>query len=253
MKLKDKVVVVTGSGNGIGEAFARRFTREGAKVVVTDLEADAARRVAAEIGAVALPGDITSEDTVKAVAELARKTHGRIDIWYSNAGWSGPREPGELQDNAVWDMTWKLHVMSHVFAARAVLPEMLARGEGYLIATASSVALGLQMDKLTYSVTKHAALTLSEWLAAHYRARGIRVSCFCPGPMDTRMLASNNLPPDHRVFKTLLSREQVADLLVRGIDEEKFLIVQTGPTTTSEQLLTKGRDYEAWLDGQLSN
>jgi NAD(P)-dependent dehydrogenase (short-subunit alcohol dehydrogenase family) len=250
MKLLDKVVVITGSGNGIGEAFARRFTREGAKVVVTDIEADAAQRVANEIGSVALPGDITCEDTVKAVADLARRTYGRIDIWFSNAGYSGPREPGDLQSNEIWDMTWRLHVMSHVFAARAVLPEMVERGEGYLLQTASGVAFALQLEKVTYSVTKHAALTLCEWLAAHYRPKGVRVSCFCPGPMDTRMFRSNAFPPDHPSVKMALTPEQVAELLVRGIDEEKFLILQSGPSNGVGWLAAKAGDYEGWLAAQ---
>jgi len=247
MKLLDKVVVVTGSGNGIGEAFAKRFTREGARVVVTDIEADAARRVAKEIGSVALAGDITSEETVNAVADLARRTFGQIDIWFSNAGYSGPRQPGDLQPNAIWDMTWRLHVMSHVFAARAVLPEMVARGEGYLLQTASGVALALQLDKVAYSVTKHAALTLCEWLAAHYRPKGVRVSCFCPGPMNTRMFRSNAFSPDHPTVKMALAPEKVAELLVQGIDEEKFLILQDGPSTVASQLVAKGGDYEGWL------
>lgn len=250
MKLKDKVVVVTGSGNGIGEAFARRFTAEGAKVIVTDIEPDAVDRVTAEIGGVGLACDITVEDNVKAVADLARKTHGRIDMWFSNAGYSGPRQPGDLQDNDIWQMTWQLHVMAHVYAARAVLPEMLARGEGYLLQTASSIALGIQLDKATYSVTKHAALALAEWLAATYRPKGVRVSCFCPGPMNTRMLRSNNIPADHPVMKMALTPEQVAELLVRGIDEEKFLILQDGPSTSAPDLMAKAQDFEAWIDQQ---
>jgi NAD(P)-dependent dehydrogenase (short-subunit alcohol dehydrogenase family) len=250
MKLKDKVVIVTGSGNGIGEAFARRFTAEGAKVVVTDLEADAAQRVAGEIGAVCVPGDITSEDTVKAVAAAAREAHGRIDIWFSNAGYAGPPAPGDLQADPVWEMTWKLHVMSHVYAARAVLPEMLERGEGYLIQTASFVALTLQMEKAAYSVTKHAALHFSEWLAANYRPRGVRVSCFCPGAMDTRMFRANNFPPDHPAVKRALAPEQVAELLVQGIEAEKFLILDDGPADRASPLQAKVEDYEGWLNAQ---
>ena len=251
MKLADKVVVITGAGNGIGEAFAKRFAREGAKIVITDVEADALQKVASEIdGAASLPGDITSEDTVKAVAELARKTHGRIDVWFSNAGYSGPPEPGDLQSNDIWDMTWRLHVMSHVFAARAVLPEMVKRGEGYLLQTASGVAFGLQLDKVTYSVTKHAALTLCEWLAAHYRPKGVRVSCFCPGPMDTRMFRSNNFSADHPAVRMALTPEQVAEILVGAIDEEKFLILQDGPSNVANALIAKGSDYDAWLSAQ---
>jgi NAD(P)-dependent dehydrogenase (short-subunit alcohol dehydrogenase family) len=245
MKLDNKVVVVTGSGNGIGEAFARRFAAEGAKVVVTDIEADAVDRVASEIGTVGLAVDITEEDNVLAVADLARRTFGDIDVWYSNAGYSGPPEPGDLQGNDIWDLTWHLHVMSHVYAARAVLPSMVERGEGYLLQTASTVALSTQPDKATYSVTKHAALALAEWLAIHYRPKGVRVSCFCPGPMMTRMLRSNGFADDHPAMTMALTPEQVAELLVQGIDAEQFLI-ESHPGTTAS-LLAKGNDYEAWI------
>lgn len=246
MQLKDKVVVVTGSGNGIGAAFARRFTAEGAKVVVTDIEPNACAAVAREIGGVGLAGDITKEAHVQAVAELARKTHGRIDVWYSNAGHSGARQPGELQDDAQWDLLWKLHVLAHLYAVRAVLPEMIARGEGYLLNTASSVALSLQVEKLAYTVTKHAALSLSEWLSLHCRPKGVRVSCFCPGPMMTRMLRSNALPDDHPVMQTALTPEQVADVVTKGIAAERFLIMSPD-STLLEGLRSKADDYDAWI------
>jgi NAD(P)-dependent dehydrogenase (short-subunit alcohol dehydrogenase family) len=105
MQLADKVVVITGSGNGIGEAFAHRFTAEGAKVVVTDIEPDAVERVASAIGTVGLAVDIAMEENVRAVADLARETYGEIDVWFSNAGYSGPPQPGDLQGNDIWDMT----------------------------------------------------------------------------------------------------------------------------------------------------
>jgi NAD(P)-dependent dehydrogenase (short-subunit alcohol dehydrogenase family) len=247
MKLQDKVVVVTGGGNGIGEAFVRRFTAEGAKVVIADVEPDAVERVAGEVGTVGLAADITVEENVKAVADLARETYGEIDIWFSNAGHSGPQQPGDLQNNATWDLGWRLHVMSHVYAVRQVLPSMLARGEGYLLHTASSVALSTQVDKVAYSVTKHACLSLAEWLAVHFRPRGVRVSCFCPGPMMTRMLLSNQFPEDHPVLSMAWTPEQVADLLVRAIDEERFLI-ETHPESGSAALLAKAQDYDAWID-----
>lgn len=245
MQLKGKVVVVTGSGNGIGEAFAHRFTAEGAQVVVTDVEADAVERVAAAVGTVGMAVDITVEENVRAVADLARRTYGEIDVWFSNAGYSGPPQPGDLQGNDIWEMTWNLHVMSHVFAAREVLPSMIERGDGYLLQTASVIALSTQPDKVTYSVTKHAALALAEWLAVHNRPKGIKVSCFCPGPMNTRMLRSNGFPDGHPVLKMALTPEQVADLLVEGIAQERFLILSPGGTAQS--LIDKGTDYDAWL------
>lgn len=201
MRLDGKVAVVTGSGNGIGAAIARRFAAEGAKVVVTDIEPEAVERVSDEIGAPGIAVDITVEANVRAVAELARKTYGEVDVWLSNAGLAGRRDPESLQDDATWDVMWRLHVLSHLYAARAVLPSMLERGDGYLLQTASSVAFATQPDKLAYSVTKHGALSLSEWLAVHYRPRGIKVSCFCPGPMLTRMLLDNGFAPDHPALK----------------------------------------------------
>jgi NAD(P)-dependent dehydrogenase (short-subunit alcohol dehydrogenase family) len=246
VKLQDKVVVVTGSGNGVGEAVARRFSAEGARVVVTDIEADRVEQVAGEIGSVGLAVDITVEDNVKAVADLARRTYGEIDVWYSNAGFAGPREPGKVQANELWESGWNLHVMSYVYAAREVLPAMLERGDGYLLQTASSVALSAQVEKATYSVTKHAALALAEWLAITYRPKGVKVSCFCPGAMLTRMLLSNDLPPDHPALARALRREQVAELVVRGIDAERFLIVEDEDAVAT--LAARAADYDGWLN-----
>ncbi len=247
MKLQDKVVVVTGSGNGIGEAFAHRFTAEGAKVVVTDVDAAGVDRVAAAIGSVGLAADITAGGNVRAVADLARRTYGEIDVWYSNAGFAGPRQPGDIQEDALWALGWDLHVMAHVHAVREVLPSMLERGNGYLVQTASVVALSAQVEKATYSVTKHAALALAEWLAITYRPRGVKVSCFCPGPMLTRMLLANRFPEDHPVLQAALTPEQVADLVVRGLDAERFLILDSDLGT--EVLAAKAADYDAWIAG----
>lgn len=250
MKLRDKVVVITGSGGGIGEACARRFTAEGAKVVVTDMDSAGVQRVSAELGTVGLAADITAPESVRAVADLARQTYGEVDIWFSNAGYAGPRQPGEIQHDDIWDLSWQLHVMAHVHAVREVLPAMLERGDGYLLQTASLVALATQPDKAAYSVTKHAALALAEWLAASYRDSGIKVSCFCPGAMLTPMLLSNNFPEDHPILKTAATPEQVADRLVGAIDEERFLILDS--PVGLESLQTKAADYENWLTSMSS-
>jgi NAD(P)-dependent dehydrogenase (short-subunit alcohol dehydrogenase family) len=248
MKLAGKVVVITGSGGGIGEGCARRFAAEGAKVVVTDIDPAGVERVSSAIGSVGLAADIRQESGVRAVADLARRTYGEVDVWFSNAGVSGPSQFGKVQENAQWETAWDLHVMSHVYAAREVLPSMLERGDGYLLQTASVIALALEADKAAYSVTKHAALSLAEWLAASYRKRGIKVSCFCPGPMATPMLLEGYPDPEHPVRKRALTPEQVADLLVKAIDSEQFLILDSsiGP----DSLQAKLTDYEGWIDKQ---
>lgn len=251
MELAGKVAVVTGSGNGIGAAIAKRFAAEGAKVVVTDIDEQAVRSVAEEIGTVGLAADVTVEAEVQRIAAFAEDRLGPVDVWYSNAGIAGPREVGELQQDSLWDTMWRLHVMSHVFAARAVLPGMLARGDGYLLATASNTALSIQVEKLAYSVTKRGTLALSEWLAINFRHKGIKVSCFCPGAMRTRMLAANDFAPDSAILANARTPEQVADIIVRGIHEEKFLIL-TNPDDV-HALDEKSANYDTWLDTKLAS
>ena len=245
MKLDGKVAVVTGSGNGIGEAIARRFAAEGARVVVTDIDSAAVARVAGDIGTVGLAADITEPASVKAVADLARSSYGEVDVWLSNAGVAGPRQPRDLQDGSLWDLMWRLHVLSHLSAAHEVLPSMIERGDGYLLATASSVALSTQPEKAAYSVTKTAALALSEWLAVQYRPLGVKVSCFCPGPMLTRMLLSNEFAPGHPALTQALTPEQVADVVVEGMAAERFLI--TTQPGAERSLAAKAADYDAWI------
>lgn len=246
MKLQNKVVVITGSGGGIGEACARRFTAEGAKVVVADIDPDGVERVSRAIDSVGLAADVTVEDNVRSLAELARRTYGDIDVWFSNAGVTGPSQPARIQENDLWESAWRLHVMSHVYAVREVLPSMLERGDGYLLQTASVVALATMPDKVTYGVTKHAALALAEWLAVTFRQQGIKVSCFCPGAMRTPMLMAEGLPPDHPMMQAASTPEQVAERLVQAIDSERFLILDS--TLGTDSLMSKATDYDQWLD-----
>jgi NAD(P)-dependent dehydrogenase (short-subunit alcohol dehydrogenase family) len=245
MQLRDKVIVITGSGSGIGEACAHRFSAEGAKVVVTDQNPDGVDRVCKAVDTVGLACDITVEENVRTLADLARRTYGEIDIWFSNAGYTGPAQHGTIPDDGLWDVSWRLHVMSHVYAVREVLPAMLQRGDGYLLHTASLVALALHPDKPAYSVSKKAALGFSEWLAATYRPRGIKVSCFCPGPMLTPMLLGNDIPADHPMLQGAATPEQVAQRLVRAIDAERFLILDSG--LGQDLLSAKATDYEQWM------
>lgn len=246
MKLADKVVVITGSGGGIGEACARRFAAEGAKVVVTDIDPVGVERVAAEIGSVGLAADISVAASVRAVADLARRAYGEVDVWFSNAGRTGPGQYGDIQDDSLWEAAWGAHVLSHVRAVREVVPSMLERGDGYLLATASVIAMAIEPDKAAYTVTKHAALSLSEWLAVTYRRRGIKVSCYCPGPVATPMLVADYPDAEHPVRQRALTPAQAAGLVVRAIDEERFLILDSAIGTDAWQ--ARLADYDGWID-----
>jgi NAD(P)-dependent dehydrogenase (short-subunit alcohol dehydrogenase family) len=245
MKLGDKVVVITGSGSGIGEAFARRFAAEGARVVVADRNGASVDRVSSGVGCAGIQADVTREEEVQAIANLAERTYGPVDVWFSNAGFDGPRREGDLRENADWELSWYLHVMSHVYAVRAVLPSMLKRGDGYLIQTASMVALATDPGNPAYAVTKHGALALAEWLAATYRPKGVKVSCFCPGPMLTPMLLAHQFPAYSPAMLIAKTPADIAEVLVHGIDAERFLIVESDPGT--QQLAAKAGDYEKWI------
>ncbi|MEX0683406.1 MAG: SDR family oxidoreductase [Dehalococcoidia bacterium] len=243
MNLKDKVVVVTGAGNGMGKACAERFAAEGARVVAADIEEEAANSVARQIGGVGIGVDITAERNVVAVVDLARRTYGDIDLWFSNAGHPGPL--GFTASNEEWNRLWQLHVMAHVYAARALLPTMLARGSGYLLQTVSSVALSANPVWGAYSVTKHASLALGEWLAINYRRHGVAVSCFCPSGMNTRLLRGAIPVLGEGVLAAALEPEEVAEIVLRGIEREDFLIV-TRPEVLGEAKF-RGADREAWI------
>src|SRR3954453_13816056 len=187
MDLQETVVVVTGAGGGIGAALARRFAAGGAAaVVVSDRAGDAAARVAEEIGGTADTTDVTDEAAVAALVDRTLATHGRIDLFCSNAGvFSG----GGLEvDTATWQQVFTINVLAHVYAARAVLPSMLERGRGYLLKVAPAAGLLTAPGDAPYTVTKHGAVALAEWLAVTYGDRGIGVSAVCPLGVATPLL-----------------------------------------------------------------
>lgn len=247
MTLRDRVAVVTGAAQGLGQGLARRFAAEGAHVVLSDLAADQLDAVAEDVGGIAVAADVSTEAGVRAVADLAVATHGRVDVWVSNAGRSGPGAPGELLEDEVWQSMWQLHVMSHVYAARAVVPAMIDRGDGYLLQVASEAAIGLQVNKAAYTVTKHASRALGEWLAVHLRPKGVRVSCVCPGAMLTPMLLRNGYAPNHPKMRSAITVEHAADVVVRGMEDERFMIM-TDPHA-ADDLQHRHDDWDGWLEG----
>jgi NAD(P)-dependent dehydrogenase (short-subunit alcohol dehydrogenase family) len=247
MKLKDKVVVVTGGANGIGRALCRRFAAEGARgVVVADVEADAAAVVASEVAGIAVAIDVRrKEDLARAVAR-ATQVYGPIDLFCSNAGIVVPG--GVDASDEDWQRIWEINVQAHVYAARAVLPGMLARGQGYLLQTASAAGLLTQIGSAPYAVTKHAAVAFAEWLAITHGDAGIKVSCLCPQGVRTRMLMGDDMSSmENFLLEGSVSPEEVADAVVKGIDEERFLILPH--PEVAEYFRRKADDYDRWLRG----
>jgi NAD(P)-dependent dehydrogenase (short-subunit alcohol dehydrogenase family) len=248
--LKDKIVIVTGGGNGIGRALCRRFAAEGAKaIVVADVDASAARQVADEIRGDAIATDVSREDEVKRLVAQAIEQHGAIDLFCSNAGIAVTGdEQTPIED---WMRCWDVNVMAHVYAARAVLPSMLARGEGYLLQTVSAAGLLTHIQSATYAVTKHASLAFAEWLSVAYGDRGIKVSALCPQGVKTDMLlrSEEGLKNSRRAFLLdgALEPEVVADEVVKGLDDERFLILPH--PEVAEYFRRKAIDYDRWLRG----
>lgn len=246
MKIDGKVVVVTGGAKGIGKALCRRFAREGAHgVVIADMDGAAVRRVASETGGVAVEADISREADVARVVATANDAYGQIDLFCSNAGIAvdgGPDVP-----DAEWDRIWRVNVLAHVYAARAVLPQMLARGQGYFLQTVSAAGLLSQVGSAPYSVTKHAALGFAEWLAITYGDTGIQVSALCPQGVKTDMLLGAALSGGNFLLDGALEPEQVAECVVRGLETEQFLILPHPEAL--EYFRRKASDYDRWLRG----
>lgn len=246
MKLAGKVAVVTGGASGIGRAMCRRFAAEGARaVVVADLNGAAAEAVAGEIGGVALEVNVARESDVARLVREAGAKFGAIDLFCANAGIMV--EGGPEASDADWQRIWEINVMAHVFAARAVLPGMLVRGEGYLLQTVSAAGLLTLIGSAPYSVTKHAALGFAEWLAITYGDRGIKVSVICPQGVRTAMLVDSDTGPANFLKVTAVKPEDVAEVVVRGLAEERFLILPH--PEVAEYFRHKAGDYERWLRG----
>ncbi len=247
MELRDRVAVVTGAASGIGRALAARFVAEGASVAAIDIDGDAVEAVAAEIGAHAWQLDVADERrTVSVVAGIEDRC-GPIDVFCFNAGIA--TGGGVEAANDEWQRTWEINVMSHVYGARAVLPSMLARGEGYLVHTASAAGLLTNIGAAPYSVTKHAVVSLAEWLSVAYGDRGIRVSCLCPQFVDTPMLDLFDQGGEMRTWSRsgVVSPEDVADVVVSGLRDERFLILPHPDVATF--FSRKADDYDRWLAG----
>ena len=245
MQLRDKHIIVTGAASGIGAALARRFAAEGARVVAADLAATRAalEAVARDIGGLAVACDVANESDIKALVAAARTKFGAVDVFFSNAGIS--RSGHEEAPDADWDASWRIHVMAHVFASRAVLPEMLARGSGYLVSTASAAGLLASLGSAPYAVTKHAAVALAEHLAIQYAGCGIRVSVLCPQAVDTPLYRTPGVKAAG--LDGVATPEAVAEYVVRAMETETFLILPH--PEVADYIKRKAADPDRWLTG----
>ena len=243
MHPRGKVCVVTGAASGIGEAVARAFAEAGARgVVVADLNAERLAKVAGEIGGLAVPTDVSRETDIKALIAAAEARFGPVDVFYSNAGISRPGM--EDASDADWDLNWRVHVLSHVFAARALVPGMLARGSGYLLNTASAAGLLTSMNSMAYGVTKSAAVSLAEHLAIQYGDRGINVSVLCPQSVLTGMTSRR---PGAASVDGVMTAAEVARIVIDAMEEERFMILSHQTVQEYEQ--RKTRDRNRWIAG----
>jgi len=246
MELRGRVIVVTGGASGIGAALVRRFAREGAAgLVVADLDLASAESVAGEVNGLAVRTDVANEPDVQALVAQAARRFGRVDVLCSNAGIA--TGGGVEASNADWQRIWEVNLMAHVYGARAVLPQMLERGEGYLLQTASAAGLLSHPESALYAVTKHAAVSLAEWLAIRYGDRGIHVSCLCPQGVRTPMLMGRDGERKSFLNEGAVTPEQVADDVVRAMHEERFLVLPHPEVL--DYVRRKADDVDRWLGG----
>jgi NAD(P)-dependent dehydrogenase (short-subunit alcohol dehydrogenase family) len=252
MDLNNRVVVVTGGGSGIGESLANAAAAAGARhVVVADLNATEAARVASGIGGTAAEVNVADEAAIVDLVAATEDAHGPIDLFCSNAGFV---TAGGLEDsNEAINLMWDVHVMSHIYAARAVVPSMIARGEGYLLNTASAAGLLTQIGSMSYAVTKHAAIALGEWLSVTHHHQGIRVSMLCPQAVNTNILANSpdrtgdDLSDSSAAADGVLEPDDVARMCLEAIAEERFWVLPH--PEVAEYAKRKADDVDRWLGG----
>lgn len=260
MKVDQKTAIVTGGGGGIGGALATRLAREGARVVVADLDAGAAAAVAEQVNsqrsgaAVGAGADVSDTAEIQRLIELAENEFGPVDLYFANAGITGAA--GLDVSESEWDRSLDVNLRAHIRAAKLLVPAWVERGEGYFVSTASAAGLLTQLGSATYSVTKHAAVGFAEWLHITYGDKGIRVSCLCPMGVNTKLLYSGEQSGDPlgdlatRAVTTagaVLEPDAVADSVLAAIDEERFLILPHPEVL--DMYRQKAADYDRWLRG----
>jgi NAD(P)-dependent dehydrogenase (short-subunit alcohol dehydrogenase family) len=260
VKVADKVAIVTGGGNGIGAAIAAKLAGQGARVVVADLNGDAAQSVADGINAehagaaTASSGDVSDAAHIKQLIALATNEFGPVDLYFANAGITGVSGLDVTEDE--WDQSIDVNLKAHIRAAQLLVPEWIERGEGYFVSTASAAGLLTQLGSATYSVTKHAAVGFAEWLNITFGDQGVRVSCLCPMGVNTKLLHSPGETDDPlarlatsavKSAGDVIEPADVAEIVLAAVEDEHFLILPH--PAVLEMYRHKGADYDRWLRG----
>ncbi len=246
MQIIHSTIVVTGAGSGIGRALVEKFVRDGASTVVAvDLNEDTARQTAKSFGCIAMQADVAVEEDIVRVIEATETTHGSIDLFCSNAGIAAGLDEQAADDE--WSLSWGVNVMSHVYAARHLVPKMIARGGGYLLNTASAAGLLNQIGGAAYGVTKHAAVGFAEWLAFTYGHRGLNVSVLCPQAVRTAMTDNDDPATRAAAGDGMLEPERLAEIVIEHLEREEFLIL-THPEVLG-YMQNKTADYNRWVSG----
>ncbi len=247
MQVNESVCVVTGGGSGIGKALCERFAADGARaIVVVDRDADGARAVAESIGGRAEVVDVGSEADLTAMLASVEEDLGPIDVLCNNAGIASGGSPLEIPIEE-WQRQWDINVMSHVYAIRAVLPSMLARGEGHILHTASMAGILTSHGNAHYATSKHAVVGLAEWMAITYHDAGIRTYLLAPLGVRTPMLGDTDSEWARTAAGPIAEPEDVAQQVIDAFGEERFLIL-TNPIAR-EWMEFKTKDPEKWLGG----
>jgi NAD(P)-dependent dehydrogenase (short-subunit alcohol dehydrogenase family) len=243
---KGAVAVVTGGAGGIGKALGARLAAEGCRVALVDLDPAAATAAAGELpGAIGVDADVGDPDAVRAMVARVEAALGPVDLYCSNAGVA---TAGGLGDDGAWDLSWRVHGMAHVYAAREVLPGMQARRSGVMVITASAAGLLMMMQAAPYTVTKHAAVAVAEWLAVNYGGAGVQIHCLCPQGVRTPMVSSDpGAEAEVAASGRILDPPEVADAVVAAIRANRFLILPHPEVHGFEKFKVEDRDR--WLAG----
>ena len=247
MNLQNKIVVVTGAGSGIGRALVVRFKAEGAKHVVSvDINPESAEQTANLIGDRSFEADVSNENDVVRLVKMTEEEVGPIDLFCSNAG-IGLGKDLHSATNEDWQKSWDINVMSHVYAARHLVPRMIERGGGYFLNTASAAGVLNQIGSATYGVTKHAAVGFGEWLAIHHKHEGIKVSMLCPQAVRTAMYKQGTDSSAAAGVDGVMEPEELADVVVRELEKESFMILPH--PIVLEYMRNKTSNYDRWIGG----